>query len=119
MNVYIVTEGEYSAYRIRAVFSRRPKAVAYKKLLREATVETWPIDIPPTAWVQTVVHMARDGTVEEARQVVSNEDWVQANGLHKCGNGHMMVSVRTEDVERAIKVANEKRVQFIASGEWP
>lgn len=35
-------------------------------------------------------------------------------------NEHVLVSVvETEDVERAIKVTNERRIQMIANGEWP
>lgn len=44
MNIYLVTSGEYSDYRIRAAFSAQELADAYCRESSDASVEVWALD---------------------------------------------------------------------------
>ncbi len=54
--IYMVTTGTCSDYRIEAVFSTREKAEKHKAGLRGARVEEWLLDICASEWYRTAVN---------------------------------------------------------------
>jgi len=119
---YVVTSGEYSSYRIEGVFTDEPLAEklrdtlaeAWKELLTPVRVEEYFLNLPVDEFEVTTVRMAKNGDVLEI--------------LHSCGRGtamhcfdacnDMLWSIFGNDEARAVKVANEKRSQFIANNLW-
>jgi len=114
--VYLVTRGEYSDYRISAVFSTRALAEALARLIPDANdVGEYPLDPPlPAKHPRWRVWMDREGNNAETKRVSWNSDF-----LPKVVKGTFNCYVNGEDETQAIKAANEKRAQFIAAGRWP
>lgn len=117
--VFVVTQGDYSDYHILAVFSTREKAEEYAQA-REAEIEEFELDAMPTtgelglAWYY--VSMDRDGDTHWVACLKDN----QFNNAPRTelGVNRMSVHVAAKSKEHAVKIANERRVQLIASGEW-
>jgi len=136
MEVYIVTRGDYSYYHIVAVFTELDAATWYVERLNEklhdderiydmAEVEVWEADTPglvPGSTMPYYVQMNRNG----------DSDWVKlqewpgkspeplslvavAEGKSFILTGHVMAKSR----QHAAKIANERRAQLIANGDWP
>ena len=129
MKVYVVTEGYYSDYKILAVFSTREKAERYIKLcqkyrdlLNSLEIEEFELDREPEEYVYTFVRMNRDGNVIEVRKTVLDSwlasAWNDPANVNCDVYGNMYLYVRTDDVKKAIKVANEIRTMLIATGRW-
>ena len=121
--VFIVTAGSYSDYRILAVFSSKEGAKAYTEKLSHTElpisrgnyeIEEWDIDIPAEHWLKTVICMDKEGNVIEA-WLDDNNGWMNS-GFDSYGD--LVWGVETEDRNRAIKVVNEVRGQIIALGLW-
>lgn len=121
-NLYVVAAGEYSDQRIVAIFSNKAKAEEYVTMFNndvqfssdKADVEEWTLDIGKDSWVSTNVRMARDGTVKDTwtSWETFGRDWIWDV------NDNLVWTVDTDDIQRAIKVTNEKRVQLIAEDNW-
>lgn len=123
--VYIVTDGEYSDYGIVGVFSTRELAdTCAKNLIKSkwsnAKVETWNLDPHVDELRQGLapwtVTMDRDGNSDaiiDAGSLDSKEDerhdW----------SGKYTFYVWAEDEQHAVKIANERRAQIVAAGNWP
>ena len=119
MKVYIVTEGEYSDYHIVRVFSTEELATAFADTIKsydECCVEVYNVnETTPKKVPWTRVLMMRDGEVRNIDHITdwddtSTEDWAYGD------RGSFYV--QTDSEERAIKVANVRRAQMIATGEW-
>jgi hypothetical protein len=72
MNVYIVTSGEYSDYKIEGVFSTKEKADAFAAKVTECTggadVNEWPLDAQGELTVRRTFHASiklDDGEIKE------------------------------------------------------
>ena len=125
--VYVVTDGVYSDYTIRAIFSVREEADAYADKLasHDVNVEEWPIDNPPTIHTYTEVVMGKDGMVYETNQYHYDYDGVLKElvpSFEVSGDAwsHFLIhEVETADEERAIKVTNELRTRLLAENIWP
>jgi hypothetical protein len=115
--IYIVTSGIYSDYRIRAVFSTKPKAEEYKAIydkadeLEEANIEEYDIDEPYDEEFYTEVTMSKTGEVLETKLA----DW---EGFRQYRGNNLVYSVRGINPEKAIKVVNEKRAAILAIDAW-
>ena len=115
--VYIVTEGCYSDYRIEAVFSDRAKAdefVEFRNLYEHGSyyqVETWPVDSAKCGDIVYCVWVNRSGEcVEqqtEVREHSEPEDYV-----HSRGGTIYAESTRGYDV--ALKIARDKLAEIKA-----
>lgn len=120
--VYVVTGGIYSDYRIRAIFTKRSDAEAYIAATDtdevgigdDPRVEQWPLDRPHDEWIGISVHIAKDGTI--ANQYLVTEDYRRYPLFDMTGS--LITTVWTTDLERATKVANERRVALLAAGQW-
>jgi hypothetical protein len=119
---YVVTEGEYSDYSVVGVFLDKVLADKYVEAANGKSgwyfqVEEFPLDVPKINWTWTRVRMSKSGdVVETERKYPSLSDTAFWNGFDDYNN--LMWCVNTEDVKRAVKVTNEKRVQFIVSEIW-
>ncbi len=121
MKIYIVTAGTYSDYSILAVFTDEKAANEYiteynkaeYKHRDDAVIEEWDTDLPPTEWYYTLVRMTKEGEVLETTTSFGDSDYSSFDV-----NGNFFCKVKTKDVQRAIKVTNEKRAQLIAEDRW-
>jgi hypothetical protein len=140
--VWVVEQGEYSDYRVVGVFSSQANAQQIADAINasrgssySATVDEWPLD-PAVEELsqgrhQYNVTMRKDGTVERCvrSEEVSGYDiagsismWrrTQASAYrnYKDVQDAMTATVWATDDTHAIKIVNEHRAQYIASGEW-
>lgn len=138
MNIaYVVTSGSYSDYGVDAVFSTKAKAQLYIDIHGgcEYSIEEFNLDPevyqPSPGMLPYEVHMLKDGNLckrwdMETRQFEPMVKNVYASG--PLGPEHDKWTESYEDAyefymwadspEHAIKIANERRVQRIANGEW-
>lgn len=143
--VYIITEGEYSDYRIIAVFSDEQAAQAFVDDYNEqaefnrADIEEWPIDDRTRRGDKRIGHtvvMARDGTVLKCWSYGNATYYPKQSiwSIARCPIGParpevhgdtaatllelLGTNIYARDEQHAIKIANEKRAQLIAEGLW-
>jgi hypothetical protein len=114
--IYVLTEGEYSDYRIVGVYSTPEKAEAARQQLGEGRfgrIEQYPLDDEPvdSPWR---VEISRNGryAVAERYPTVDHPVGEISRGYHA------WLWVRADDEQQAIKAANERRAFLIASGLW-
>lgn len=130
--VYIVTEGSYSDYHIIAVFDSAKKAQdfidAYVPGGEIEKFELNPCELElREGWKYYCVEMERDGSahvrtdgaLDYIKEAMQNESNLV---LRHSGNNVFRTALETyclaKDEQHAIKIANERRAQLIASGEW-
>jgi len=120
--VYVVTSGEYSSYSIEGVFTDKVMAEKivdklsepYKVLHEKVRIEEFFLNLPVDEFEVITVRMTKEGSVLEVLHSVGRD-----RGIHGFDHpGNLMWSIFGKDEERAIKVANEKRVQIIANNLW-
>lgn len=133
--VYLVSSGEYSDYGIRAVFSTKELAELYIQSLgdpqgytEKMMIEEYPLD-ENEAHIRDGFHpyqvrMERDGTTTKIRldtwdaSVASTVSLVDGRYWRETGRKELWVSCVAKDEQHAVKIANEKRIQLIATGAW-
>lgn len=136
--IYAVTSGEYSDYRIVALFSTPELArefmaavpdYDYNKI-KEFELNPNTADLIRRGYSVWSVHMLRDGTTERvSRQDVGTYEvsnighriWRRTEAPAYKGKGipdilTSMVWAKSE--EGAVKIVNEHRAQMIANGQW-
>ena len=121
MKVWLVSQGYYSDYSIEGVFSSENLANEFAALYSEASgaeVEEFVVDdlaIRP-GMLYFWIEIDRDGnTYHNAQGSPPTSRFVDdIYPLHKS----MQMGIWARDIEHAIKIANEKRVQLIADNEW-
>jgi hypothetical protein len=111
--IYVVTEGQYSDYRIVGVYSTREKAEAIREQLGSGRIEPYPLDDEPvdSAWR---VEISRDGRFAVADRYLGDDPAL--GGISR--GYYAWFKVRANDEQQAIKAANERRAFLIASGIW-
>jgi len=118
--VYIVTSGEYSDYQIQAVFSTEEKAQEWIGNNKDEEIEEYELDKADERYHYIEVGMRKDGTLALAPEV----HWGQKlrpsyhTELSPRRGELLFWYVQTQDMERAVKVINEKRVQILAANAW-
>lgn len=120
MKVWVAFEGDYSERQVVGVYTREDlaeRAREYGGEIREWETDKKIADLPlwwvrmtrkGESYVMPCSHFAE----AKAAELYSYKDFEQ---------GPMTVlicKVRAEDEKHAVKIANEKRVQLIANGEW-
>lgn len=122
---YLVTDGDYSDYRVRGVFLDKEQAERAKILwAADNEVEEYEIGAMPEwshDWTPWFVTMHTNGDYAVARPsntLYFKEDDARLNELKECNYGddkRISIYVAAKTPEQAIKVANEKRIQWLAS----
>ena len=137
-SIWVIEDGEYSDYHIIGVFSSKEGA-SLVQARTGGTVAEWPLD-PAVSELRAGlsrwrVLMLRDGTAEKVEVRDTNEYIISSADLA----GEAMVwrrsiapffrgrhvadcldaAVWANSPAHAVKIANEKRAQLIASGQWP
>jgi len=137
--VFAVNSGSYSDYRVNALFSSRKLAEEYMKtfpLGDPNEIEVFEIDPPGVDLVHRGysvwrVLMLEDGTTEEVERTANSYYDAERVGdahIYKRSTAPINKGRGVPDVlaswvwakteKQAVKIANEKRVQMIANGEW-
>lgn len=116
--VYIVTDGDYSDYRIRAVFSTRKAAEEFVATRTVSTdIEEWGMDLPreelPGCWC---VIVKADGTVWSSRY----EEWaIATEPARKYGGSQPRFMGFGTTEEHARRSAEQLRRETIALNKLP
>lgn len=127
--VYVVTEGQYSDFGIKAIFSTKENAERYIAAFNEAKqyndlngIDEWELDTDLTVADRIErgekywrVSMDRNGNsdIDDAYYPSAENDITLYRGAT-----HISANVWAENEEGAAKIVNEWRLQKIASGEW-
>lgn len=121
--LYAVTDGDYSDYRVLGVFSTKAKAEHYKSLTQSDSIEEYELDgmlDHPKGMLWWAVTMDEGGNTEETNQ----ENALYADGYKDSdwrpdGDGRLVTYYMwARNEKHAIKIANERRIGLIASGQW-
>ena len=133
--VYVVTSGAYSEYELEAIFSSKEKAEEFMRMLPKGRpeyndVEEYDLDSGVVDHVKKghfiwQIAMERDGSVVEVNKK-DNECWslcgplevVEQRGRGRDAEKRLVGAVWAKTWKQAIKIANDKRAQLIASGGW-
>lgn len=135
--LYAVSRGSYSDYGVVAIFSTKEKAEEYMLFVPSDDyndIETYELDPGVVDKIRKgyspwFVIMLRDGTTEEVRRQevssysIGSSAWIHRRSTLPSRVQHslpdcIVVHTMAKSEEHAVKIANEKRVQFIANGEW-
>ena len=118
-HVYVVTKGEYSDYRIVRIFSDKEAAVECARAVGcyAADVEEWELGegkyIPN--WVGKMYKNSDAKDVENDEEPSWDNCFVHVN---KNNEFFYHFSIQAETQKKAVKIANERRAQYIATGLW-
>lgn len=130
---YVITEGEYSAYRILAVFTSKALAQEYVRIANpdgddwKARIEEWPINVAADFKAQWQASVAiHDGRVPEpvtqAKEIAEPGKlgvaltWGTAYTNFRPDHPYCLVTVRQATAERALKVLSEQVAIVVA--QW-
>jgi hypothetical protein len=136
--VFAVSSGEYSDYRVVAIFTTEEKAETYMNAVPSSDyndIEEYELDPPIADLIKRgygiwLVHMLLDGSTEQVRKkgldsfAVSDMGhtlWRRSKALYYTGTGTPDVLVSTvwaKNREHAIKIVNEHRIRLIANNRW-
>ena len=132
--IFALEDGSYSDYHVIGIYTTLERAEIVRQKVG-GDISEWQLD-PGWAEINAglsrwIVHMLRDGTTERAWTAwMSGYDidggsvasvWDRPNAPAYRGKGIpacLMCNVWARNKKHAVKIANEKRVQMIASGEW-
>lgn len=124
MNVFIVTQGNYSGYHICGVFAKEPLAQKFIDSFKdnqynEMRIEVWELNPFKLELAKEYkpyfIRMDKEGNTLEIHKTDST---------YSLGEGgfdihfNMYLHCFAKDEAHAIKIANEKRTQLIAKNEW-
>lgn len=119
MKVYVVTAGSYSDYRIKGIFTTKKLAIGYMKLFKEGLytdfneVEDWDLDLLKTeielGYTCFQIQMSKSGNLLNIRK--TDFYWIDINYVPK--DERFYGEVFANDEAHAIKIFNERRVQYI------
>ena len=140
--VYIVSDGKYSDYEVLGVYSTRDNAQDAKKLfgaendIADYALDDMPRRSPGKYLYEVIMNRVGDSTTNttcpegyEGKLLVefSDRKWefnrefppiVRDDGSFT-KTPDVVFTIWASDDTHAIKIANEMRVQLLASGKWP
>ena len=115
--VYVVTDGDYSDYRICAICATLEMAEYAKRLYgADNDIEEWVLDeLPehPKGLLYFTVYMEHNGHVHSVGQSSPPYNPARTGELEPSWGGRMSCSVWAEDKQHAVKIVNEKRIQML------
>ena len=129
-NIYIVTVGDYSDYRICGVYSSKKMAQKYIDSFKycafnEFRIEKYPVnlfvDFLNSGYIAFSVRMKKDGQVLEVEHVDNEYLFTSrcARPFDFDVRNNLICGVFAKDEKHAIKIVNERRAQAIANNQWP
>ena len=141
--IWGMSEGSYSDYQVTAIFSSKEKAEAYldaykrRRHTNDPNIQEFEYDPDPPEVVPTIdVRITKGGDVVSVGAVVplcvddvgyrgyygpAAVGLVVFGAIHRTaysGDPDLVWTVQTDDPERAVKVANEKRAMLVAADVW-
>jgi len=126
--VYLVTSGQYSDYKVMAVFTSQERADVYATGCSEVNdVEEYELDPiePPRlqkGMEEFSIIMEKDGLSwvypsKKPEGAFVEEHW-QVWASHIPGHLQLRITVVARDEDHAVKIANERRASLIATGNF-
>jgi hypothetical protein len=119
--IYVVTDGSYSDYGIKAVFSTMEKAEEAKRLFGSTNaIEEYELDALPDHPIGMLLYSVRmkfDGTIDDVRIADASDDSSSLEWRSTYKN-HVDFTMWARDKEHATKIAIERRAPLIANGLW-
>lgn len=126
MKIWVVEKGSYSDYRVVGVYTSEENAKKVCDFLNasdpydEATFAEWPLDPAVTelnqGLKQYLVHIKKDGEVSHCEPWDAVSSYL--SGSVSRWKEVMIAIVWATDEKHAVKIANEKRAEWIALGKW-
>lgn len=121
--IFIVTSGEYSDYKIMGVFDSKEKAELYIESfhgrIEEYNLNPYNEQLK-NGFKSFQVHMNIKGSTEKYGVNCGNgnhdDNWFADN--YENNEIHLVANMWANDEKHAIKIANERRVQYIANNTW-
>lgn len=127
--IYLVTDGDYSDYRIVSAHSTKELAERAKELANaDNDIEEWELDPelpqPPPGRLPWYVTMNRDGSTDYNSRRAIDEfapgvEFVSGYFRDPPGTWRLQVGCWARDEAHAVKIANEYRAALIAADLWP
>lgn len=129
MKVYIVSTGSYSDWMILGIYSTQEKAEKARadynaeNDIKEYAVDEFP-QIPDGLRPYCVIMTCVGGVLERPTQAVPaavgrwRDEWVPYSISKAPEKQAVLFCVWARDEEHAVKIANDRRAQLIATGEW-
>ena len=121
-NIYVVTEGSYSDYRICGVFDSKELAEKFTKSfgkdymkIEEYTLNPFSKEVNEN-FKPFFVRMTSEGECVDIGLEVNFGCLDSKYGFDN--NKNLYYSVFAKDEKHAIKIVNEKRIQILASNTW-
>lgn len=121
--IYVLTSGSYSDYRVDGVYSTREMAQAVIDRGWGGEIEEYELDELADFLEKGLncywVEMQRNGD-SEVRASYPNNDGYEELSLwaYEPREYRLCMRIVAKDEQHAVKIANERRMQLIASGEW-
>jgi hypothetical protein len=124
-DVFIVTTGEYSDYRISGVFDSKELASKFidsfaKDIFTEYQIEVWALNPYERelndGYSCYYVSMNKDGSVEDVKQ--THYDWGSPKPLFRKDKMSFYAHLYAKDENHAVKIMNEKRTVALANNTW-
>lgn len=121
--VFVVTEGSYSDYKIMGVFDSKEKAELFVSSfygdIEEYEINPYDEQLS-NGYKSYEVHMDRNGSTEEygvgCGNGKPNDNYFADN--YADNKIHMVANMWAKDEKHAIKIANERRAEYLANNSW-
>ena len=116
MKVYVVTSGSYSDYRIEEIFEKKEDAEALANILNDGNeVDEWEVNKRRVAPLWSI-WMKRNGDLDDDYCSPCANCGDRENIF--CYDDSIQFGVSADSLERAIKVANERRAIILNRNLW-
>ena len=119
MNVYVLTSGQYSDHRVKAVFSTEALAINYAEGVDNVNLppEEYEVDaLKPTLKRFWMVDFPSEGEIRISRGKWRDPDqlWQREEIVSGRKKGALHIYLFADTKERALNVASERRAQYLA-----
>lgn len=121
--IYVVTDGNYSDYRIMGVFDSKEKAELYIDSfygrIEEYVLNPYNEELK-NGFKSFAVYMNINGSTEKYGIKCGNGSTNDNSFFNYYGDDeiYLIANMWAKDEQHAIKIANERRVQYIANNTW-
>lgn len=117
MKVYVVTSGSYSDYRIEEIFEKKEDAEALVSVLSDGNgVDEWEVNKRRVVPLWSLWMKANGDLDDDYCSPYANTGDEEGIYCHKDDSAHF--EVLADSLERAIKVANERRAIILSHNLW-